>query len=252
MKLNALFNTAKTLAGKHAPEIYVGFGIGLSILTAVLVGKETPKALQMQKNIEETENREVTVKEKLIIFGKTYWPALCTGAASVVFIIGGHRIQYKRTAAATAAYLLAQDSLKNFSEKVTEELGKKKVTEIKDSIAKEKLIKNPPNEGSVIRTCYGDTLCYDAINGRYFYSSIEAIRKAEAEMNKRLLVHNFISLNEFYIELDLPTVKFGDELGWDVGLEGNVDIDFSSQLDQNERPCLVVDSDICPRWHLYS
>ena len=252
MKLANLFSTAKTLAGRYGPEIYVGAGIGLSILTAIMVAKETPKALRLQEEIEETEDREATVKEKAIILGKTYWPAICTGAASIFFIISGHHIQYKRTAAATAAYLLAQDSLKNFTDKVTEEIGEKKVRDIKDKISKEKIFDNPVNDDVVIRTSNGDTLCFDAIAGRYFYSSAEAIRKAENEMNKRMLRDNFISLNEFYLELDLPPIKYGDELGWDVNLEGATEIDFSSHLNSNNQPCLVIDSDICPRWHLYS
>lgn len=252
MKLANILNTAKTLAGQHGPEIYVGVGVGLSIVTAIIVGKRTPKALDMTERIRYEEQREPSKKEKLVIFGKTYWPAFCTGAFSAFLIIGGHHIQYKRTAAATAAYILAKDSLKNFTEKVTDEIGEKKVTAIKDRIAQDKLSKSKYDDSTVIRTGSGDTLCYDAMNGRYFYSSVEAVRKAESEMNRRLIRENFISVNEFFMELDLPSVKFGDELGWDVNLEGAVDIELSSQLTDQEQPCLVIDSDICPRWHLYS
>lgn len=252
MKITTLLTTAKTLAGHHAPEIYVGIGIGLSVITAVIVGKETPKALRMKEEIEYKEERSVEPREHVAIFLKTYWPALITGSCSIFLIISGQHIQAKRTAAATAAYLIAQDSLKNFTEKVTDELGEKKVLSIRDSIAKDKLKKNPVDYDTVINTGSGDTLCYDALNGRYFKSSVEAIRKAENEMNRRLVRENFVCLNEFFDELDLPRVRFGDELGWDVNLEGAVDIEFSSQLNDQNQPCLVIDSDICPRWHLYA
>ena len=252
MKITAFWNSAKHLAGQYAPEIYVGLGIGLSVWSMISAVKATPKVIYEEERFEYENHREPNFKEKLYIYAKHYWPTAITEISSVFFIISGQRIQSKRTAAATAAYVLAQDSLKNFSEKVTEELGTNKVTAIKDIIAKEKMESTPFDESTVIRTGGGDTLCYDAMNGRYFYSSIETIRKAESEMNRRLVRENFISVNDFFTELDLPSVKFGDELGWDVNLEGAVDIEFSSHLDDQDRPCLVIDSDICPRWHLYS
>lgn len=247
MNLSGIFNVAKVFAGQHAPEIYMGMGIGLSVLTPVLAAKETKDML-----LDDGWTKEPTLKDKLVIYAKHYWPAAVTGTASIFLIVSGQHIQYKRTAAATAAYVLAQDSLSNFTEHVVSEIGPKKVTAIKDQITKEKIEELDFSDASIINTGNGDMLCYDAIGGRPFLSSVEAIRKAESEMNKRMLTCNFISLNEFYRELDLPEIKFGDELGWDVALEGTVDIEFSSQLYKNEKPCLVIDSDMCPRWRLYA
>lgn len=252
MNFTKAMSSAMQVAGKYAPGIYTGAGIGLSILTTVLVGKNTPKALELKKTIELEEDRDLMFKEKIEIFAKSYWPAILTGTFSIGLIICGQHVQYKRTAAATAAYLIAQDSLKNLTDKVTDEIGKDGITKIKDRIRHEKFEKQVINEDEIIPTDLGDDLCYDAINGRFFKSSIEAIRKAESEMNKRLLKENFISINEFFMELDLPSTKFGDELGWDVGLEGAVDIEVTCGKTPQEKLYYVIDSDICPRWHLYS
>lgn len=253
MNVSTFFSTAKTLVGQHAPEIYTGVGIGLSILTPILAAKEAPKVIIEESDIRIDYDREPTIKEKIMIYAKHYWPAALTGVSSIVMIVSGQHIQYKRTAAATAAYLLAQDSLSSFTEHVVAELGDKKVRNIKERVVLDKAPNISYDDKDIIHTCHGDTLCYDVIGGRKFTSSVEAIRKAESAMNKLMANgETFISVNDFYRELDLDPIKFGEELGWEVALEGTVDIELSAKLDPLDRPMLVMDSDMCPRWRLYA
>ena len=253
MNVSTFFSTAKTLVGQHAPEIYTGIGIALSVLTPILAAKEAPKVLIEESDIRIDYDREPTTKEKFMIDVKHYWPAVLTGVSSIVMIVSGQHIQYKRTAAATAAYLLAQDSLNSFTEHVVAELGDKKVKNIKEKIILDKVPNMSYDDKDIIYTGNGDTLCYDVIGGRKFMSSVESIRKAESAMNKLLANgETFVSVNDFYRELDLDPIKFGEELGWEVALEGTVDIELSAKLDSFDRPMLVIDSDMCPRWRLYA
>lgn len=55
----------------------------------------------------------------------------------------------------------------------------------------------------------------------------------------------YISLNDLYFELGLDNIKLGDELGWNID-KGYIDINFSSQLDANGTPCLVLDYRVAP------
>ena len=57
----------------------------------------------------------------------------------------------------------------------------------------------------------------------------------------------YISLNEFYYEIGLPRTKMGDELGWNID-SGLIRFEFSSQLADDETPCLVIDYHIAPRY----
>lgn len=52
-------------------------------------------------------------------------------------------------------------------------------------------------------------------------------------------------LNDFYYELGLDGTKMGDMLGWNID-EGYIDLAFSSQLDANGTPCLVIDYQVAP------
>ncbi|MBQ5562679.1 MAG: hypothetical protein IIT39_04770 [Clostridia bacterium] len=82
---------------------------------------------------------------------------------------------------------------------------------------------NPVSEvesTAIVTTGYGDTLCYETLSGRYFYSDIEKIRAAVNRANKIILEESYISLNEFYDELDLGHTGIGDSIGWGVAHTG--------------------------------
>ena len=70
--------------------------------------------------------------------------------------------------------------------KVIEMFGEKKNEAVKDAIAKDKVEKNPVVTREVIITEKGNTLCYDAVSGRYFKGDIEKIKKAECELNRQM------------------------------------------------------------------
>ena len=57
----------------------------------------------------------------------------------------------------------------------------------------------------------------------------------------------YVSLNDFYSEIGLPEVSIGEDLGWNMD-DGYIEIDFSSQLSEDERPCLVLEFNISPRY----
>ena len=84
-------------------------------------------------------------------------------------------------------------------------------------------------------------------SGRYFKSDIEKIKKAECELNRQMLDDMYVSLNDFYYEIGLDSVKLGDELGWNVD-SGYIDLSFSSQLASDGTPCLVIDYSVAPRY----
>ena len=55
----------------------------------------------------------------------------------------------------------------------------------------------------------------------------------------------WVSLNEVYWAIGLPMVRFGEEVGWN--LDNMVDFVFSSQLDDDGNPCLVLDYQVGPK-----
>ena len=220
------------------------------ITTTVMAVRATPKALIL---IEERKEEIGAEKLEAMDMVKTAWacyiPAAITGTLSVACLIGASSVNARRNAALATAYTLSESALKDYQGKVIEMFGEKKNEAVKDAVAKDKVEKNPVVTREVIITEKGNTLCYDAISGRYFKSDIEKIKKAECELNRQMLDDMYVSLNDFYYEIGLDSVKLGDELGWNVD-SGYIDLSFSSQLASDGTPCLVIDYSVAPRYDL--
>lgn len=242
------FLSLKTAIKKHSPEILTGIGIAGMITTTVMAVRATPKALIL---IEERKEEIGAEKLEAMDMVKTTWacyiPAAITGTLSVACLIGASSVNARRNAALATAYTLSESALKDYQGKVIEMFGEKKNEAVKDAVAKDKVEKNPAVTREVIITEKGNTLCYDAISGRYFKSDIEKIKKAECELNRQMLDDMYVSLNDFYYEIGLDSVKLGDELGWNVD-SGYIDLSFSSQLASDGTPCLVIDYSVAPRY----
>ena len=266
MKLNVskLCKNAKVMVSKRSPEILTGLGIAGMITTTALAVKATPKAMKLleeaKKDIFDNldpedipENNpdytDISLKpiEMVKVAWKPYIPAAITGIASISCIIGASSVHAKRNAAIAAAYNLSQTALTEYKEKVVETIGEKKEQTIKDKIAKDKIKKDPVSKSEVIVTGKGNTLCYDAFNSRYFYSDIDQIKRAINELNRIMLNQMYVSLNDFYDELNLKHSGNGDELGWKLD-DGFIEVDFSSQLSDDGRPCLVIEYMVAPRY----
>lgn len=263
--VSALFKTAQQTISRHSPEILTGIGIAGMITTTVLAVKATPKAEKLIKLERERQNRELANEaydngweeysqinklkpvDIVKVTWKCYLPAAISCATSVACLIGASSVNAKRNAALAAAYNLSATALSEYKEKVVETIGEKKEHIVKDKVAEEHVKKNPVSKNEVIVTKTGNTLCFDAISGRYFKSDIDKIKKAENELNKRMLNDMYISLNEFFDELGLDHISIGDDLGWNLD-SGLIDLDFSSQLADDGTPCLVVDYQIAPKY----
>ncbi|MCC8151383.1 MAG: DUF6353 family protein [Lachnospiraceae bacterium] len=245
--LPGFVKSIKSGARKHSPEILTAIGIGGMTWAVILSVKATPKALQLIEEAKDEPEDKLGVAETVKVAWKPYIPAAITGVGGAVCIIGASKVHHRRNAALATAYTLSESALREYKEKAVETIGEKKEKAVKDAIAKDKIEKNPVSNNTVILTNKGDTLCYDAVFGRYFKSDIDKIKKSVNELNRRLLVENYISVNEFYYELGVPSVKTGEDLGWNIDT-GLIEIDFSSQLTEDGTPSLVLDFTCEPRY----
>lgn len=238
--------------GKRSPMILAGMGIVSGIATVALTIKATVKATELlNREMDEREVddiREIPPKDIVEIIWKPYLPVLFTGVFSISCIIGSYSIHSRRNAALAAAYKLSETALVSFKDKAVDEIGEKKVKEIQKKVAEDEAKELPvPSSNDICHTGYGNTLCFDTLSSRYFYSDQERIRKAVNDINWYMNLEMFVSLNEYYEQLGLPTIKLGNDLGWNID-KGMIDPVFSSMLTENGDPCLVVDFRIQPKY----
>lgn len=264
-KISKIIRSVRTSMQKHSPEILTGVGIAGMITTTILAVRATPKALVL---IEEKKRRQDRVfleeakrnkryscakvdrlksLEVVKATWKCYVPSVITGGVSIACLIGASSVNVRRNAALATAYSLSESALRDYQEKVIETIGEKKEQSVRDAVAKDRVENNPVENRAIIITDKGDTLCLDAVSGRYFKGDIEKIRRAENDLNKQMRDDMYVSLNDFYFEIGLDPTSVGDELGWNID-HGYIDLDFSSQLTKKGEPCLVIDYKVGPRY----
>lgn len=257
---------------KHSPEILVGIGIAGMITTVVMAVRATPKAVELL--VEETQNRilsndrdgeenieglikvsddesgyyyRLPVKDAIKTTWLCYVPATVVGSISIACIIFANSAHMRRNTALATAYSFSETALREYQDKAKEIIGVKKEQQIRDSLNRDCIDRNPLSNKEVFMTKNGDMLCYDKLSGRYFKSDINEIKKVINVLNKRMLTDMAVSLNELYYEIGLPGIKLGDDLGWDIDM-GFIDIEFSSQLAEDGTPCLVLDYKVAPQY----
>lgn len=264
--LTKVFNGVKIATVKHSPEILMGIGITGMVTTTVMAVRATPKALMLIEAEKRKINHELLEEAKksgceecnqitrlepvdlIKVTWKCYIPAGITGIVSIACLIGASSVNARRNAALATAYTLSETTLRDYQKKVIETIGEKKEQTVRDAVAKERIERDPVENKEVIFSGRGNTLCYDSISGRYFRSDMDAIKKAENELDARLRNEMYISLNEFYYEIGLEPLRvIGDDLGWNID-SGYLDLGFSSQIATDGTPCLVIEYNPAPRY----
>lgn len=245
-----IFKNVKSGLSRHSPEILTGIGLAGMITTSVLAVRATPKAIRLIEDAKEEKQENLKPIEIVKVAWKPYIPAIVTCVVSASCIIGASSVNARRNAAIATAYKLSETALTEYKEKVIETIGEKKEKTIREQIDKDHIEKNPASKNQIIMTGRGETLCYDTLSGRYFKSDLEQIKRIRNDLNARLISEMYISLNEFYDELGLDHTVLGDDLGWNMD-DGLLELDFSTQLSDDGRPCIVINYTPAPKYDYY-
>lgn len=241
MKLNEMATALWKGAKKHSPEILVGLGITGMVSSVVFAVHATPKAMiLLEDKKQELGVEKLEAKEIIKTAAPVYIPTAVSFAVSTACIIGASSVNARRNAALTAAYTLSETTLKSYREKVLESIGEDKEREIRQSVAIEQQAKAPEEKTVIVEhSNSGRTRCFDTLSGRYFVTSKMAIDKAVNEFNRQMMNECAVNLNEWYDLLGLDPVRAGDLLCWDVD-RGFIETCYSSKLDEEGEPCLVI------------
>lgn len=241
--------TAKAAVTKHSPEILTGIGIAGMITTTVLAVKATPKALMLLEDAQYEKGEPLTTPEKVKVAWKPYVPAAITGVLSTTCLIGASATNYRRNAALATAYQVAATTLADYKEQVVESIGEKKEKVIREKVAQKKIDKNPEVAQNVIVTGTGDVLFVEPVSMRSFTADIEKVRKIFNDLNYRMVVgmEEYISLSELYDELGLPRTSVSDELGWNLGKDGQIEYEFHACTTTDNKPAFMIEYYVAPR-----
>lgn len=240
MNFNAVLNGLVKKTKINSPEIMTALAAGGVIATAYLSAKgafEASKQLNQQPADTHTQQ---TFLDKAKIVWPEFVPAAIVGGTTVACVIGSHRVHTRRTAAAVAAYSLTERAFAEYRTKVEETLGKNKADKVQAAVVEEQMRTVHPHSQAkeVIIAAGGNSLCCDLTTGRYFESDMQTLKAAANRVNERLLRERYMSVKEFYYEIDVYPNHHIDNLGWELET-GLMELVFTSTLTDQGVPCLA-------------
>lgn len=241
-KISNTFRFVLDRTKAYSPDILTGMAVAGVVSTTVLGAKATIKAVRLVDKSNNERNsaglEPMSSKQVVKLTWRGYVPTAVLATVTVSAILGANTVSNRRNAALVGLYSMTERNLKEYQDKVVEFMGEEKAKEIKESITDDKIKENPVSETTIIHTGGGDVLCYDELSGRYFNSSKNKIDSAINDLNKLMLNTYTASLNEYYEAIGLPSVKVGEELGWNS--DELISISYNSKLTDTGEPVLVV------------
>ena len=198
----------------------VGAGVGVvsTAYLAAVAGQRAQRVLDQQI-------QPVEIKERVRLVWKFFLPPAGAAAVTVVCVAGVKRIDAGKTLAAQTAFAVSQRAYENYRAQVVEELGEKRDQSILSKVA-EKEIANKPPVALVVGD--GSVACCELWTMRYFTSNKQALEAAVNAINKKILAHDYATMDDLYYELGLELTHSSGHSGWTSGRL--LELEYSSIL----------------------
>lgn len=235
MRIAKLASSIERVVRSNSTTIFSALAISGVVTTAYLTGKASFKACHRLSS----ESPHMSKKETAELVWKFYIPAGVSGAATIACVIAAQKTGSRKTAAAQAAFSISERAFSEYRDKVIEQIGENKEQKIRDEIAQDHVTKNKPPSTEVLVTGPGNILCLEKYTGRYFSSDAETLKKAQNDLNAKLIAHNYAYMDDFYYLIGLPQTSHSATVGWES--DRMMELKFSTTLTPDSRPCLVFD-----------
>jgi hypothetical protein len=228
---------------EHFPLILsIAAGVG-TLATAYLASKASFEAARII-DAEEAKDAGIYLSKKHMIMERTklvwklYIPTATSAVTTIACVVGANRVQVKKTIAAQTAFAVSQRVYSEYRDKVIEEFGERKDQAIRDQMADDRVKLTAPSQDILI-SGPGNVLCCEMFTGRYFASDMESLRRAQNDINAKVLSHDYATLNDLYYMIGLAHTTHGGQLGWKSSRQ--MDLQFTTVLTEDNRPCLAFD-----------
>lgn len=221
--MSNLLHHTKKFVSNNSSTILTWIGGAGVITTAVAAVKDTTNALERIKAAKAEKDEELTKLEIVKVAAPAYISTAVSGITTIVCIFGANKLNKRQQASLMSAYAFLDNSYKNYKDKVEEMYGEGTNYTIEGELAKDAY------KESDLEVDDGMELFYDAFSGRYFESTMEAVKQAWYDTNRELVNNGTLSLNEHYAILGLVPIDCGDALGWSCSM--NFDTYWQTWID---------------------
>lgn len=159
--------------------------------------------------IHSKDDKKIDNIERLKVAVPLYLPVVLLTGSSLACIIGATVVNAKHQRSMTAAYILLENSFKQYKDKVAELYGSDVPKKVETEITNDKFEEKKPQ----LKISEND-LFYDEYRGEFFESTLDDVREAMYHVNRNFILRGYTTLNEVYDFLNLSHTEQGDILGW--------------------------------------
>lgn len=159
--------------------------------------------------IHSKDNKKIDTIERLKVAVPLYFPIVLLTGGSLACIIGATVVNAKHQRSMTAAYILLENSFKQYKDKVVELYGSDAPKKVETEITNDKFDEKKPQ----MKNSEND-LFYDEYRDEFFESTLDYVREAMYHVNRNFILRGYSTLNEVYDFLNLSHTEQGDILGW--------------------------------------
>lgn len=221
----------------NAPAILTGACIASTVAAVVTAAKVAPKALYIR---DETPDDAEYIKKTWTLWA----PVVGLTAASISFAVAARATEARKTAALAGAYWVAEQQYKELKNRVN--TNAPVISQEREEATSAAIKSAGPVSNQEIIFVSDDSkhLCFDTLTGRYFFSTIETLRKAQNTLNARVISEMYASQNDFYSLIELPHVSLGNDLGWNT--DRLMDLEFRPFITEDGKPCIAIGYEFDP------
>lgn len=167
-------------------------------------------------NVSRTIDPDMTRKDKVILYCKTYAATAVSAGITTGLIIGSDRIHVGKEAVLAAGAAIWKEKAMDLDNKIKEELGEEKANELKKKIVEEKL------EGKSANT-YKRITVYNPYSKQFIETTCETLAYAQLEMNRQLQTRFYYTVSAFDRILGGKDTLDAKGLGWSFENIANID-----------------------------
>ena len=199
------FNIEQFIRQNKSSMLAVAGAIGMT----VSVGLAIRNTAKYKDIIHLKSNKQIDNIERLKVAVPLYLPLVLLTGSSLACIIGATVINTEQQRSITAAYILLENSFKQYKNKVLELYGSDATQKVETEITNDKFEEVKPK----LKISEND-LFYDEYRGEFFESTLDNVREAMYHVNRNFILRGYTTLNDVYDFLNLPHTDQGDVLGW--------------------------------------
>lgn len=211
MSLRSIKNTIV----KHAPAILSALACVGVVVTAGVAANDGVKAHKKLDEKRKEKGEGLTVVEQVTTAAPCYIPTVISASVTMGCIIASHKISSDRLLAMTSAYTTLSNQFKEYRQKVTEEYGEEQEQEVRKAIVEDHMNSGIPAASE------REMIFIEPITGKEFRSTMNAVKQAEADLNRMLIQDGTVCVNEWLDLLGLSQYrkKEYDMMGWSQDFE---------------------------------